>query len=251
MTAFASLDHLLDQLNSPTPQSALIAGLGSLLLLFRRYRIGSLILLLAGAWLYLCATPAFVGLMCEGLESPYPYVPASTYPQADAIVVFGGDGMPDPRANWEQIPDKINGNRLGFAYQLYREGRAPIMVLSANKGGAIKMAWILETKGLPKAALRVESQADSTYQNALYSSRILKQEKLGRVLLVTSPFHMPRALAVLRKRGIDAIPAPTMPRPQPAFEGSGWLPNRKALLLSRTYLHEYFGLWAYSIRGWI
>ncbi|WP_426690155.1 YdcF family protein [Rhodanobacter ginsengiterrae] len=249
MTAFASLDHLLDQLNSPTPQSALIAGLGLLLLLFRHYRIGSLILLLAGAWLYLCATPAFVGLMRDGLESPYPYVPAGTYPQADAIVVFGGDGMPDPRANWEQIPDRINGNRLGFAYQLYREGRAPIMVLSANKGGAIKMARILETKGLPKAALRVESQADSTYQNALYSSRILKQEKLGRVLLVTSPYHMPRALAVLREQGIDAIPAPTMPQVKPTIEGNAWLPHRSALSRSHIYLHEYLGLFAYGLRG--
>lgn len=250
MTAFASLDHLLDQLNSPTPQACLIAGIGLFLLLFRCYRIGSLTLLMAGAWLYLCATPAFVGLMREGLESHYPYAPASTYPVADAIVVFGGDGVPNPKENWQEEPDKISRNRVGFAYQLYREGRAPIIVLSANKGGATKRAQVLETKGIPAASLRVESLADSTYENALYSARILKREKLGRVLLVTSPYHMPRSLAVLRKQGIDAIPAPTMPRVEPAIEGNAWLPHRSALLRSRMYLHEYLGLCAYGLRGW-
>lgn len=244
------MDHLLDQMNWPTPQSCLIAGIGLILMLFGRYRTGSLIILLGCAWLYLCATPAFVGLLREGLESHYPYAPASAYPVADAIVVFGGDGMPNPKTNWQEEPDKISRNRLGFAYQLYREGRAPIMVLSANKGGAIKMARILETKGLATSSLRVESQADSTYENALYSSRILKQEKLGRVLLVTSPYHMPRSLAVLRKQGIDVIPAPAMPRAEPAIDGNAWLPHRSAMLHCRVYLHEYLGLFAYGLRGW-
>ncbi|KRB34965.1 hypothetical protein ASD82_13925 [Rhodanobacter sp. Root179] len=244
------MDHLLDRLNSPIWQSCLVAGIGLALLVLRRYRTGWPFLLIAAAWLYLCSTPAFVGLMRDNLESPYPYSPASTYPIVDAIVVFGGDGMPDPKTDWTADPNRISRNRLGFAYQLYRAGRAPIMVLSANKGGAIKMARILETKGLPKAALRVERQADSTYQNALYSSRILKQEKLGRVLLVTSPYHMPRALAVLREQDIDATPAPTMPQVKPTIEGNAWLPHRSALLRSHTYLHEYLGLFAYGLCGW-
>jgi uncharacterized SAM-binding protein YcdF (DUF218 family) len=250
VTVLAALDHLLDQLNSPTYQASLVAAVGVLLLLFRRYRIGSLAILLGGAWLYLCATPAFVGLMREGLESNYPYAPASTYPNADAIVVLGGDGMPDPHANWEADAVRISRNRLGFAYQLYREGRAPVMVLSANRGGAIRMARILEAKGLPTASLRIESQADSTYQNALYSSRILKDEKLQRVLLVTSSYHMPRSLAVFRKQGIDAIPAAAMPHEIPVMEDSPWLPHRSALLRSRIYVHEYLGLFAYRLCGW-
>lgn len=250
MIPFAHVDYLLDKLNSPTWQSCLLAGIGLLLLIFRRYRTGCTLILFASGWIYLCATPAFVDWMRQGLESRYLFAPASSYPACSAIVVFGGDGMPNPKIDWQAEPDKISRNRLGFAYQLYRAGRAPVMVLSANKGGAIKMAQILETKGISPASLRVESRADSTYENALYSARILKQEKLGRVLLVTSPYHMPRSLAVIRKQGVDAIPAPAMPRPKPAVKGSAWLPDRLSLLLSRIYLHEYFGLLAYSLRGW-
>lgn len=250
MTTIASLTQILEQLNSPTPQSFLIAGIGVMLLLFRQYRTGGAIIFVACSWLYLCATPAFVGLMRRGLESHYPYAPASAYPKADAIVVFGGDGMPNAHANWQEEPDVISRNRLGFAYQLYAAGRAPIMVLSANEGGAIKMARILESKGLRPGSLRVESQADTTYENALYSSQILKREKLGRVLLVTSPYHMQRSLAVLRRRGVDAIPAPTMPRVETANGDDSWMPHHFALWRSHMYLHEYFGLLAYRLRGW-
>lgn len=244
------MEHLLNHLNSPTWQSCLVAGVGLALLLLRHCRVGGLLVLLAGAWLYLCSTPAFVGLMRESLESQYPYSPASTYPVVDAIVVFGESAMPDPTSDWQEEADEISRNRLGFAYQLYRDGRAPILVLSANKSGAIKMARILKAKDVPAASLRIESHADNTYENALYSARILRQEKRRRALLVTSPYHMPRALAVLRKQGIGVIPAPTMPEPAPASERAAWLPDYMALMRSRIYLHEYFGLWAYSLRGW-
>lgn len=244
------VDHLLDRLNSPIWQSCLVAGIGFTLLLLRRYRTGGLLVLVAATWLYLCSTPAFVGLMRESLESQYPYSPASTYPIVDAIVVFGGDGIPSPKSDWQAEPDKISRNRLGFAYQLYQAGRAPIVVLSANKGGASKRAQVLEAKGIATSSLRVESEADTTYENALYSARILKLEKRLCVLLVTSPYHMPRAIAVLRKQGIDAIPAPTMPEQKPVLERAAWLPDRMVLLRSRIYLHEYFGIWAYALRGW-
>ncbi|KQZ79840.1 hypothetical protein ASD55_03920 [Rhodanobacter sp. Root561] len=243
------VDHLLDRLNSPIWQSCLVAGIGFTLLLLRRYRTGGLLVLVAATWLYLCATPAFVGLMRQNLESQYPYSPATTYPVTDAIVVFGGDGIPDPKSDWQADPDKISRNRLGFAYQLYQAGRAPIIVLSANKGGAIKMARILEIRGIAATSLRIESQADTTYENALYSARILKQEKLDHVLLVTSPHHMPRALAALRKQEIHTIPAPTMKPVEHAMDSSSWFPRRAALQRSAVYLHEYLGLFAYVLVG--
>jgi uncharacterized SAM-binding protein YcdF (DUF218 family) len=80
----------------------------------------------AGAWRYLCATPAFVEWIGKGLESPYRYAPASAHPVADAIVVFVGDAMPDPKRNWQKEADKISQNRLGFAYRLYHTCPAPI-----------------------------------------------------------------------------------------------------------------------------
>lgn len=242
--------QLLRQLSFPVPQSYLIAGVGLALLLCRRYRIAMALILAAGTWLYLCSTPAFVSILRSGLELPYPALPASSYPVLDAIVVFGGDTIPTSGAVWQDDPLRMDQNRLGFALALYRAGRAPVMVLSAGKGGAVKMATIVQAEGLPKAALRIEPRARNTHENALYVAQILKREHRLHVLLVTSPFHMPRALAAFRKQGINPMAAPTEPTGPIQTAGHAWLPQRAALLRSRYYLHEYIGLWVYRIRGW-
>lgn len=243
------LDHLLRLLSLPIPQSKMIASVGLILLIFRRYRIGLLIVATGGTWLYLCATPGFAAFMRSGLESQYPSLPTMSYPVVDAIVVLGGDGIPLADDDWRDN-SALGRNRLGYGFQLYQSKRAPIMVLSAAKGGALKMAKILENEGLSSTALRIESHAHNTRENALYTSQILKQENLQRILLVTSPFHMPRSLAAFRKQGIDAIPAPSMSAPVARTAAVAWWPQHSALLLSQLYLHEYIGLCIYKLRGW-
>ena len=44
----------------------------------------------------------------------------------------------------------------------------------------------------------IEPKARTTFENALYCSQIIKSEKFKKVLLVTSDFHLPRALFLLK-----------------------------------------------------
>ena len=68
-------------------------------------------------------------------------------------------------------------------------------------------------------------------------------------LLVTSASHMPRAMMLNRKAGLNPIPAPTARRAagttlksDPAF----WLPSAGALEMSERAIHEYLGIaWAW------
>jgi uncharacterized SAM-binding protein YcdF (DUF218 family) len=72
-----------------------------------------------------------------------------------------------------------------------------------------------------------------------------------RFILVTSAAHMPRSMALFRKRGLEPIPAPADFR-APETQSSGpsrFFPGAGALGQTQTALHEYLGLaWAW-LRG--
>ena len=238
---------LLHAVCDPRVQAAAVAAAGAALLIGRHYRSALAALALAAAWLYLCATPAASALLRAGLESRFPHQPPHACTRADAIVVFGGDDVPGTGADWQDTA--IARRRIGYAYQLYRQGCAPLLVLAGGHGGAAHMAAALSAQGVPAAALRLDERSQNTHENARYSAVILRREDLRRVLLVTSPIHMPRALASLTREGIGAIPAAAMPMPDPP-SSQPWMPQRTALRRTERCLHEYIGLWVYRLRGW-
>lgn len=115
------------------------------------------------------------------------------------------------------------------------------------------MANILRKNGVPPEALLLEKSSFNTYENALYSARILKDLDIDRVLLVTSALHMPRAMAVFSKQGLTPIAAPATPQivvpDDPQF--SFWLPDERSFFASRSIIKEYVGMLMYWLRGWI
>ena len=113
------------------------------------------------------------------------------------------------------------------------------------------MGELLRAWGVPEEAILLETESRNTDENALYSKRPLEAHGLKHILLVTSALHMPRALALFRASGIDAVPAPT------DFEVVDrgdrtlmpWLPDAAALEGSTRAIKEYLGLGVYWIQG--
>ena len=67
---------------------------------------------------------------------------------------------------------------------------------------------------------------------------------MSRVYLVTSAFHMPRALASFRAKGLTVIPAPTGIAPPVKLHLGDFIPRASSLLASYLALHEWGGrLW--------
>lgn len=240
------INELFD-LSRPVPQAALLIVIGLLFLCFRHYRTGLVSCTLGVLWVVLCATPSFVGLMQHGLERGYPRIDAAQYPTADAIVVLGG-GDPLRLLDAQGRAVDLEVTRPGFGLALFRDGRAPIVLLSGGGSGeAMEMAGHLKQLGVPASALRVESQSLTTHENALYSAAILKREGRHRILLVTSAWAMPRAAASFRRQGIDVIPAPSF---DASHTPPTWPRWRLSLWQSGRFLHEYVGLLFYKLRGW-
>ena len=113
----------------------------------------------------------------------------------DAIVVLGAPVGPT-------LEERV---RAGVA--LWQQGVAPRMILSGIAPEAPTMARMASQLGVPEAALWIEDRARSTQENALRSAELLRAAGLRSALVVTTPYHLRRAMALFRRAGIDAYDA--------------------------------------------
>jgi len=150
-----------------------------------------------------------------------------------------------------------NVERLLVSYDLLRTGRAKHVIVSggyAGSGDRVNEARVLgrqlEDWGIARDRIVLEPRARNTHENAVESTTLVKQRGYRTLLLVTSAYHMPRALDCFRAVGVhvDALPVD--------FRASGsecpreWLPRAGHLETSEAVLRETFGRWVYRVRGY-
>ena len=247
-------------------------GLSCILLLvalwfcFKRSRWTFVPVLLAFIILMTASNVEFSNNFVASLERQY--LPQKNVPKAEAIVVLGG-------ATRNNEPPRIiadmseRGDRLLYGVKLYKEGAAPYIVLTGgriewfggNSSEAEDMAALMEVMGVPQDALLLESRSLNTYENAVYTKEILERNNIKKIILVTSAAHMPRSLAIFKKQGIDAIPAPTdfMVSDRNLVENEistesriiSLFPNPESLARTTQILKEYIGTFIYHLRGWL
>jgi uncharacterized SAM-binding protein YcdF (DUF218 family) len=135
---------------------------------------------------------------------------------ADAIVVLGA-------AQYDGRPSAIYRARLEHAVDLYNQQVAPVVVFTGGNHpgdrfteGASGARWAV-SQGLPQVAALVEDSSRSTYQNLAGAKRKLAQRRQGRrplrIVVVSDPFHMFRAVKQARDLGLEAYPSPTRSSP--------------------------------------
>jgi len=101
--------------------------------------------------------------------------------QADAIVVLGGGSAERPER----------------AAALFKGHAAPHVIVSGQGDCEINRHLLIED-GVPARAIEVEGQSRTTRENAQFTVKRLREQKLKRVILVTSWYHSRRALACFR-----------------------------------------------------
>ena len=226
--------------------SALVLGLLSLLLFWRRFNRAALMGAIAAlAWLWLWSTPAASLALRSHIESEYPDAPIASLPPADAIVVLGGSVNP-PETPGAFVDLGSGADRVWQAARLYKAGKASLIVLSGGSDPdysvmteAEAMQVFLRDLGVPDSAMLLEIQSRNTQQNAENSARLLHARRLHRILLVTSALHMERALGQFERQDLEVIPAVTdreagLPPPRPWR----YLPDAEALSASARALKE-------------
>jgi uncharacterized SAM-binding protein YcdF (DUF218 family) len=141
----------------------------------------------------------------------------------DAIVVIG--------RGWQFF------HRFYLAGDLLQAKRAPLIFISGINDASIGID-LLKEKGFSNQVLDGENCSLTTEENAVFTAAILQSQGIRRILLITDPPHMWRALLVFRAQGFTVIPKLS---PLPSYLGY------KAETFMK--LREYMGLVSYSVRG--
>ncbi len=235
---------------------AIAAGL---LLVLGGWRRAGLALGLSGAAaLFACGLGPVGNLLILPLEERYPRADLAAAP--DGIVVLGGavtDVVGDLRGGTLELNEA--GDRILALVALAHRYPDARIVFSGGSGALIDRARVPEADivaarmadfGLGEGRLIVENRSQNTAQNALYSREAANPQPGETWLLVTSSYHMPRAVAVFEAAGFPVVPYPVDYRT--GGPSDVWRPfGRIAEGLQRTDIafREWVGLVAYRLTG--
>lgn len=161
---------------------------------------------------YLSSTSLFGNLLLGSLENMH--TPPQTV-AGDVIVVLGAgatSGTPD--VNGEGNLSGTAANRIITAARLHAETGLPILLSggqvyehSGNEADIANRQLI--GLGVSPEKIIVENESLNTEQNAEYTAEIVREHHFRKPVLVTSAFHMERAVLHFRKIGIQVTPYPT------------------------------------------
>ena len=161
---------------------------------------------------YLLSTSYVSNMLMSRLENVYDQ-PA--HPQGDVIIMLGGGATQDtPNLGEEGNLCAVPAARLLTAAELYNQLHVPMLVsggqVYADSGPEAVIAHReLLRLGVPEDMILTEPDSLNTRQNAMYSTRILREQGLEHPILVTSAFHMERSVLNFAKEGVQVVPCPT------------------------------------------
>lgn len=227
----------------------LIIGLGGV-------RVGAFLVMAATAGLFVAGFSPLGPALLLPLEERFQRVEPDG-PVAGILVLGGGiDQHVGERRQLVELSDA--GDRMTEAVALalrhpearivFSGGSAELVSDGFTEGAAARRFF--REMGIPDARVTIEEKSRNTAENAWLSAGLVDAKPGERWLLVTSAFHMPRAMGSFRAAGWSPIPWPTDYRTR-GPEDRFWFIPRPSLGLSLVDLaaKEWIGLVAYRLTG--
>lgn len=138
----------------------------------------------------------------------YFYSFVSSNKSAEAAIVLGA-------AVARNIPTPVFRERILHAVNLQKQGRVKYLIFTGGVGGGDRISEasaaqaLAMSAGIPVSAIFLEKHSRTTMENLRYAQMIMSQKRIRRVLIVSDPLHMRRAMTIANDLGIDARPSPT------------------------------------------
>ena len=216
--------------------------------LWKRSRGGALVCAALAALIWIGTSGRFCDQLLRPLEDAYP-VPAK--PEGDVIILLCGGfrGTRKPYSASERLaPGTLE--RAAAAYKLHKKTGLPLLVSGgapfSDEPEAEAAAAFLRELGVPAKMILTETRSRDTLENAAYSAAICREKGFKKPLLLTSAYHMPRAMLLFTKAGAGEItPFPVARRSDGPHYFNDWLPG--AVLEARLAGNEYFGIIFYRV----
>lgn len=224
----------------------------SLILIVLKKKLGKILLLVTAVIYYLLSVNPVSHLLLRGLENRYPV--KETAPQfVKRVVVLGGASLndfsglpPSSRLGSSSLARIVEGIRLFQQLEdacLVTSG-ANLSPKSRYESSCVQMKNLAVSFGINEERILTECSSRDTYEEAKKIKKIVGEEPF---LLVTSGYHMPRAIYIFKKMGMNPLPSPSDMKAQGkgGYTFRDFLPAFWVLENSSLALNEYAGLLFY------
>ncbi len=215
----------------------------------RNNRAGILNVVIGLSMWFLCLGPVGNTLI-RGLESGFE-IP--THPTGDVILLLGG-GVNDKAQDLTGTgaPSNEALSRVVTTARLQKMLKIPVIVSGGKVYGfraaeAPVLKRFLTDLGVPESMIILEDKSRDTIENARYTREICERRGFGKPILITSAYHLKRAVLSFTKVGLPVLPFPAgfSSWENRRYGLTSFLPN--SLGLTRLALKEYLGLLVYDV----
>ena len=128
--------------------------------------------------------------------------------QADAAIVLGA-------AAWKNRPSPIFRERINHAILLYERGEVQWLIFTGGQGrhSALSEAEVARTyalqKGVSAEHILIETRSTNTIENLSFAHDVAKAQNIDTFFIVSTPWHMKRAMAIAARLDMNARTSPT------------------------------------------
>jgi uncharacterized SAM-binding protein YcdF (DUF218 family) len=253
---FFILSKIVGFFIQPLNLAILLLFLGLVATALARRKLATISSVLAFLVLVLPVWTSLGAMMLNPLEERFPKPPLPH--KVDGIVVLGGGfegAINQARGGYELnsggdrfVEAAILARRFPLARVVVTGGTGALFL--GGEGDADTAPRLLTALGVAPDRLVLEGRSRNTYENAVFTKKLVTPKPGETWLLVTSAFHMPRSKALFDKAGFATVPWPVDYRTS-GREGISLFADNAADSLQTTTiaLREWIGLFAYWLSG--
>ncbi len=248
-----AIKQFVSALLAPLVLATLVALVGGILWFAGRRRAARWCVVSAAAIAYLGALGPVSDALLAPLERQFaPLTDARPMPPVRFVVVLGSGYDPRPDIPVTSALDEDGLARAVEGIRLWRRLESAKLILSGGAPAGLDApatgyAELARSLGMTQESLLVLSASLDTADEAREIAGVVGEMPF---ILVTSAYHLPRAMRLMKREGINPIAAPAGRRVSPPshFLLSRWLlPSATALRRTERGLHEYVGMLALSL----
>ncbi len=244
---------LIKEIVLPPGGLILLLLLSLLLMSTRRKRAGRVLAIGSLVLFYFLSTDFGVNTLMLPLEGRYPPMKQPRF-RSPYIVVLTGGVTDLSHIGLDVTVSDSSLRRLVKGIEIMNVSEDAILVIAGGRGSAggpgipeaLALQRTAKALGISERRTILEMGSRDTWENVMNLKPLLKDTSRP-VVLVTSAFHMPRAVWCFRKLGIEVIPAPTDYRTSPLRIYS-FVPSARALRDSSAAIGEYLSFGWYLLR---
>jgi uncharacterized SAM-binding protein YcdF (DUF218 family) len=244
-------------LAQPSSAIAIALATGATLAGTTWHKFGRRLLFGGLAALLVCGLSPLSDALIVPLENRFPRPDLASGGPITGIIILGG--AEDARANpprelaglneaAERMTEAVAlARRFPDARLVFTGGSAALLMTEAPESAT--MARLLDALGVAKERTTLESRSRDTHENAVFTKRLVNPGPGERWLLITSGWHMPRAMGCFRQAGFPVEPWPVDYRTSGRVEIWFKTGIPEGLRQMDFVMREYAGLIMYYLTG--